>query len=304
MLPTMFDGRTNHARAVLADVGGATACRCSAADPQVGALRRGPGGRALGADHRAQVQGRRGLPRGTQPAARPALSGPSASSSRNVEPQCARPSYSASDADHDLRAHRRLPVRTLRPGHRRAPRPAPRRHPIDIEFAGICHSDIHKVRDEWGGANFPMVPGHEIVGIVAAVGAEVTGTRSATASASAAWSTPAASASSARRPGAVLRQGAVGPTTRQGYDGDADHRRLLHAGRRRPRTSCSASPTARARRRRAAAVRRHHDVLAAAPLGPGRARSRAWSAWAASATWRVKIAAGAWAPRSPCFAST
>jgi alcohol dehydrogenase (NADP+) len=44
---------------------------------------------------------------------------------------------------------------------------------IDIRFCGICHSDIHQVKDEWGGAIFPMVPGHEIVGIVAGVGADV-----------------------------------------------------------------------------------------------------------------------------------
>ncbi len=45
---------------------------------------------------------------------------------------------------------------------------------IDIEFAGICHSDIHQVKEEWGTAIFPMVPGHEIVGTVVAVGSEVT----------------------------------------------------------------------------------------------------------------------------------
>lgn len=44
---------------------------------------------------------------------------------------------------------------------------------IDIKFCGICHSDIHQVKDEWGGSIFPMVPGHEIVGVVAAVGADV-----------------------------------------------------------------------------------------------------------------------------------
>jgi uncharacterized zinc-type alcohol dehydrogenase-like protein len=44
---------------------------------------------------------------------------------------------------------------------------------IDIKFCGICHSDIHQVKDEWGGSIFPMVPGHEIAGVVAAVGAEV-----------------------------------------------------------------------------------------------------------------------------------
>jgi len=45
---------------------------------------------------------------------------------------------------------------------------------IDIKFSGICHSDIHQARDEWGGSIFPMVPGHEIVGVVSAVGSKVT----------------------------------------------------------------------------------------------------------------------------------
>ena len=44
---------------------------------------------------------------------------------------------------------------------------------IDIKFCGICHSDIHQVKDEWGGSIFPMVPGHEIAGLVAAVGSAV-----------------------------------------------------------------------------------------------------------------------------------
>ncbi|HEY1833194.1 MAG TPA: NAD(P)-dependent alcohol dehydrogenase [Solirubrobacteraceae bacterium] len=45
---------------------------------------------------------------------------------------------------------------------------------IEIEYCGICHSDVHQARDEWGGSIFPMVPGHEIAGVVAAVGAGVT----------------------------------------------------------------------------------------------------------------------------------
>jgi uncharacterized zinc-type alcohol dehydrogenase-like protein len=44
---------------------------------------------------------------------------------------------------------------------------------IDIHFCGICHSDVHQVRDEWGGSRFPMVPGHEIAGVVSAVGSSV-----------------------------------------------------------------------------------------------------------------------------------
>jgi uncharacterized zinc-type alcohol dehydrogenase-like protein len=52
----------------------------------------------------------------------------------------------------------------------------PREHDvaIDIKYCGICHSDIHQARDEWGGSMFPMVPGHEIAGIVTAVGGKVT----------------------------------------------------------------------------------------------------------------------------------
>src|SRR3954449_7139017 len=45
---------------------------------------------------------------------------------------------------------------------------------FDIHFAGICHSDIHTVRAEWGQPNYPVVAGHEIAGVVTAVGSEVT----------------------------------------------------------------------------------------------------------------------------------
>src|SRR5688500_8969711 len=44
---------------------------------------------------------------------------------------------------------------------------------IDILYCGVCHSDIHQARDEWGGSIYPMVPGHEIVGRVGAVGGDV-----------------------------------------------------------------------------------------------------------------------------------
>ena len=45
---------------------------------------------------------------------------------------------------------------------------------IEILFCGVCHSDIHNVRNDWGGASYPMVPGHEIIGRVANVGPKVT----------------------------------------------------------------------------------------------------------------------------------
>ncbi|CAN2237480.1 AdhP Zn-dependent alcohol dehydrogenases [actinobacterium SCGC AAA044-D11] len=44
---------------------------------------------------------------------------------------------------------------------------------LSVSYAGICHSDIHQAREEWGPALFPMVPGHEIAGVVTAVGSKV-----------------------------------------------------------------------------------------------------------------------------------
>ncbi|MFC9516142.1 NAD(P)-dependent alcohol dehydrogenase [Nocardiaceae bacterium NPDC056970] len=44
---------------------------------------------------------------------------------------------------------------------------------IEIKYAGICHSDIHTARNEWGGTSYPVVPGHEIAGVVAQVGSDV-----------------------------------------------------------------------------------------------------------------------------------
>jgi len=45
---------------------------------------------------------------------------------------------------------------------------------IKIKYCGVCHSDIHSVRNEWGGATYPLVPGHEIVGVVEHIGQQVT----------------------------------------------------------------------------------------------------------------------------------
>ena len=45
---------------------------------------------------------------------------------------------------------------------------------IEILYCGVCHSDLHQIRDEWGGSIFPMVPGHEIVGRIVKIGSHVT----------------------------------------------------------------------------------------------------------------------------------
>ena len=52
--------------------------------------------------------------------------------------------------------------------------PGPKDVAIDILFCGVCHSDLHQARGDWGDLVFPMVPGHEIVGRVAAVGSDIT----------------------------------------------------------------------------------------------------------------------------------
>jgi uncharacterized zinc-type alcohol dehydrogenase-like protein len=53
--------------------------------------------------------------------------------------------------------------------------PGPRDVQVQIAYCGVCHSDLHTVRSEWGGTKYPCVPGHEIVGKVSAVGGEVKG---------------------------------------------------------------------------------------------------------------------------------
>ena len=55
--------------------------------------------------------------------------------------------------------------------------PTPRDVRIDILFCGVCHSDLHTARGEWGGTIYPVVPGHEIVGRVAEVGGDVSAFR-------------------------------------------------------------------------------------------------------------------------------
>ena len=52
--------------------------------------------------------------------------------------------------------------------------PGPKDVHITVDFCGICHSDIHQARNEWNNAIYPMVPGHEIIGTVKAIGAQVT----------------------------------------------------------------------------------------------------------------------------------
>ncbi|OYX16900.1 MAG: hydroxyacid dehydrogenase, partial [Brevundimonas diminuta] len=52
--------------------------------------------------------------------------------------------------------------------------PGPDDVAIEIKYCGVCHSDLHVVKNDLGGTRYPIVPGHEIAGVVTAVGANVT----------------------------------------------------------------------------------------------------------------------------------
>ena len=66
------------------------------------------------------------------------------------------------------------PTDTLKPFEFERREPSADDVAIDILYCGVCHSDIHSARNEWGGTHYPFVPGHEIIGRVSAVGANVT----------------------------------------------------------------------------------------------------------------------------------
>ncbi len=57
------------------------------------------------------------------------------------------------------------------PFNRRAPRPDD--VSIEVLYCGVCHSDIHQARNDWGFATYPLMPGHEIIGKVTAIGDKV-----------------------------------------------------------------------------------------------------------------------------------
>jgi uncharacterized zinc-type alcohol dehydrogenase-like protein len=62
---------------------------------------------------------------------------------------------------------------TLSPWNLERRTPGPKDIQIEILYCGVCHSDLHQIRNEWGNSIFPMVPGHEIVGRISKIGAEV-----------------------------------------------------------------------------------------------------------------------------------
>ena len=157
-------------------------------------------------------------------------------------------------------------------------------------ICGVCHSDLHTVRGEWGGTSLPMVPGHEIVGRVSARRREVTKLKVGDM---AGVGCMVDSCHDVR----ALREGLEQycekgrrldvQQPRDATGTDADVRRLLDSHRRRRRLRPRRPADARSRRRGAAPLRRDHHLLAASSTGgSGRARRSASSGSAASATWR------------------
>ena len=139
---------------------------------------------------------------------------------------------------------------------------------IEIEYAGICHSDIHTVNGDWGPQPFPVVPGHEIVGIVTEVGAEVTRHRVGDRVGVGCMVNSCGECANCRNGDEQYCLDGMVAT----YAGDRPRRhhhpgRLLHPRRRRRRLRPLRPRGPRPRRRRSAAVRRHHHLHPAAALG-------------------------------------
>ena len=169
---------------------------------------------------------------------------------------------------------------------------------IEILYCGVCHSDLHNVRNDWGMRSIRWCPATRSSAASSRSARRSRASRPATASAWAAWWIPASTARPAARAGAVLRE-----------------RRHLHLQRHRPGRR---QPTyggysekivvseefvlkvpeqPRPGRRRAAAVRRHHDLVAAASLErrPGQQGRRRRSGRAGPHGPQARQ--GAWAPR-------
>ncbi len=183
--------------------------------------------------------------------------------------------------------------------------PGPHDVLIDILYCGVCHSDIHQARDEWGGSIFPMVPGHEIVGRVAEVGdachemeaGDIVGVGCFVDSCRRCEACRAGEEQYCEA-GMTLHLQRL-RARRQ----DADLRRLLDAHHRRRELRAaipSGIPLERAAPLLCAGITtysplRHFGLKA----GDKRRRRRAW---AASATWRSSSATP-WARMSPCSAT-
>ena len=136
---------------------------------------------------------------------------------------------------------------------------------ITITHCGICHSDIHQARDEWGGSIFPMVPGHEIA-VVTRVGSAVKLSKSANAPESAASSIPAGPVLLSEGSEQYCEAGML--LTYSGRDKDGQLRKAVTPRRLSwMRLRAADSRLALISWGRPLVVCGHHDLLSASPLG-------------------------------------
>ena len=147
--------------------------------------------------------------------------------------------------------------------------PGPKDVRIEILWCGICHSDLHTARNEWHGTTYPCIPGHEIVGRVSAVGADVKGFKAGDLAGVGCMVDSCRTCPDCKdgleqfcRKGAIFTYNSpdahLGGMTYGGYSNVVvvDEAFVLRV-----------PDGPRPRRRRAAPLRRHHDLLAAPPLG-------------------------------------
>ena len=165
--------------------------------------------------------------------------------------------------------------------------PRPNDVAIEILYCGVCHSDIHQARDEWGGSIFPMVPGHEIVGRVTSVGADVTKFKVGDLAGVGCMVDSCRVCANCKD---GEEQYCNNPHATYTYNGRDKNGEPTYGGYSTSivvdEDSCCTSPTSWTRGHGAAALRRHHDVFAAAGTGrSARARSSASSDSAGSGTW-------------------
>ena len=139
---------------------------------------------------------------------------------------------------------------------------------ISIKFVGICHSDIHTVRGDWGPANYPLVPGHEIAGFVEQVGSQVTRFSVGDRVGVGGLVDSCGECANCRngeeqycRNGSVLTYGGIGRDGRPTQGGYAEAIVVTEG------FVCRIPEGVRTRCHRAAAVRRNHHLLPAAALG-------------------------------------